>query len=290
MGKILVTGVTGSLGKDVVTYLSKRADIANIAVLVRDSSKVQELKAIGIDVRVGDYDNYNSLLDAFKDVEKLYFVSGSDIVKRLSQHTNVVNAAKESRVKHIFYTSFMRKNETQTSPIAFITDAHLKTENLIKESGIKYTILKHAIYADIIPMFAGENLLESGVLYFPAGDEKIGFTLRNDMAELAAVLLTSDGHENKFYDVTNEETITFSEIATIISKISGKVISYVSPTQEEYSKTLLDAGVPNEFIGMFAGFAEAFKQGEFTETNNFIQTIIGRKPVSVEQFLEKVYS
>jgi NAD(P)H dehydrogenase (quinone) len=290
MGKILVTGVTGSLGKDVVTYLSKKTDVANIAVLVRDSSKVQDLKAIGIDVRVGDYDNYNSLLEAFKDVDKLYFVSGSDIVKRLSQHTNVVKAAKESRVKHIFYTSFMRKNETQTSPIAFITDTHLKTESLIKESGIKYTILKHAIYADIIPMFAGENLLESGVLYFPAGDEKIGFTLRNDMAELAAVLLTSDGHENKLYDVTNEETITFSEIATIISKISGKVISYVSPTQEEYSKTLSDAGVPNEYIGMFAGFAEAFKQGEFTETNNFIQTIIGRKPVSVEQFLEKVYS
>lgn len=290
MKKILITGVTGNLGKDVVSYLLKRTDASNVVVLVRDSSKVEDLLEKGVEVRVGDYDDYESLMNAFDGIDKLYFVSGSDIAKRLKQHENVVKAAKQSGVNHIVYTSFVRKNETETSPIAFISDSHIKTENWIVESGMKYTILKHAIYADIIPMFAGENLLDSGVLYFPAGEGKIGFTLRNDMAEFASVVLTSDGHENKFYDVTNDTTVTFSEIAKLIAEITGKSIVYVSPSQEEYTKTLADAGVPAEYVGMFAGFAEAFKQGEFDLVNNVIETVVGRKPITVAQFLNEVYS
>jgi NAD(P)H dehydrogenase (quinone) len=292
MNKILVTGATGHLGAAVASFLLNKTNPSNIAVLVRDadSARAKEFKASGIDVRKGDYNNYNSLISAFNGIDKLYFVSSNDIVNRNKQHENVVNASKEAGVKHVLYTSIPRKNETASSPIAMITDSHIKTENWLKESGLKYTFLKHNIYMDMLPIFLGDKLLETGVAYFPAGDGKVGFTLRNDMAELAAAILTSEGHENKSYDITNNKAVSFSEIASDISKVSDKKINYVSPSHEEFIKTLSSAGVPMEYTEMFAGFGEGFKQGELDQTNNFIETLIDRKPLSVNQFLSQIYS
>ncbi|MGD8781339.1 MAG: SDR family oxidoreductase [Ignavibacteria bacterium] len=290
MGKILVTGATGSLGTEVINSLLKRTDTANIAALARDLSKTETLKEKGIEIREGNYDNFNSLLQAFKDIDKLYFISGSDITVRVKQHENVVKAAKDSGVKHIVYTSFARKNETETSPIVMVAEAHLKTENWLKESGLTYTILKHNLYMDIIPMFIGEKVLETGLIYLPAGDGKTAFATRKDMAEAAAVILTTYGHENKEYDIASDKVYTFKEVAVALSEVTGKAINYVSPTQEEYTKTLSEASVPAEYIGAIAGFAEAVKQGEFEQTSGTIETLTGNKPTSLVDFLKKVYA
>lgn len=289
MNRILVTGATGQLGKEVVNQLLNKTNASNLAVMVRDASKAEELKTKGVEIRTGDYNDYPSLVGAFKGIDKLYFVSGSDHLSRIPQHENVVKAAKEAGVKHVVYTSAQRKNDSDSSPVAIINEAHIKTENWLKESGMTYTILKHAIYLDMVPAFLGEQILETGVAYLPAGEGKVAFTLRADMAEVAAVILTSAGHENKIYEITNEKAVSFSEIAADISQLTGKSIVYVSPSQEEYFQTLSAARVPIDYAKLFAGFAEAFKQQELGLTNNTIETLIGRKPVSVAQFLKQVY-
>src|SRR5690606_12729824 len=121
------------------------------------------LKAKGINLKIGDYDNYLSLVEAFKGVDKLLLVSSSDVANRTQQHENAVNAAKEVGVKHILYTSSERKNETETSPIYFLGKSHLETERLIKESGLTYTIFRNNLYLEALPMFFGEQVLETGI-------------------------------------------------------------------------------------------------------------------------------
>lgn len=292
MEKILVTGATGHLGGAVVNFLLGKTAPSTIVALVREPEnvKARELATNGVEIRKGDYNDYRSLITAFEGIDKLYFVSGNDIVHRNKQHENVVKAAKEAGVKHVIYTSVPRKNETETSPISVILESHLNTENWLKEAGLTYTILKHNLYIEMLPVFLGEQLLQTGVAYFPAGEGRVSFTSRTDMAEAAAAILTGEGHENKVYDITNSTAVSFSEIAFEVSKVSGKSIIYVSPTQEEYIQTLSSAGVPMEYVGMFAGFAEGFKQGEFDQANSHIETLIGRKPLSVNQFLAQVYS
>lgn len=169
MKKILITGVTGQLGKAVIHKLLKKIKASDLAVLVRDASKVEDLKVKGVDIRVGDYMNYDSLVKAFSGIDKLYFVSGSDISTRTPQHENIVKAAIEAGVKHVVYTSFQRKNETETSPIALVAEAHLKAEKWLIESGMKYTILQHGLYMDMLPMFIGDKLFETGVIYQSTG-------------------------------------------------------------------------------------------------------------------------
>ena len=286
---ILVTGATGHLGKATIEFLLKKGISANtISALIRDESKAADLKAKGVIPITGDYNDYGSLVEAFKGVDKLLLVSGSDIANRGTQQKNAVMAAREAGVKHLLYTSFERKNDTDTSPIAMIAKAHIDTEVLIKASGMTYTIFRNNLYMDALPMFLGEKVLETG-LFFPAGETKSAFALRMDMAEAIANVLTSEGHENREYSLSNTENFSLQDMADVLSKRSNKIISYTSPTAEIYTSTLSKAGVPMEYVRMFAGFAEAIRQGEFTGEHTDLENLLGRKPASMEDFLAQVY-
>jgi len=290
MNKILITGASGQLGKSVIKHLLNKVEAKNLAVLVRNEEKASDLKPLGIDVRIGDYTNYESLLAAFKGIDKLYFISGSDFEGRSKQHENVVNAAKEVGVKHVVYTSFMRKDESSASPISFVVADHIETEIWLQESGMNYTFLRHNLYMDMLPLFMGENVLKTGVIYQPAGNGKVAFTLREDMAEVASHILTSKGHENKTYDITSDKAYSYNDIASILTDITGKTIAYSSPSVEEFNKTMTEAGVPKMYISLFAGFAQAMEQGELDHCNSVMEQLIGRKATSMADYLREVYS
>lgn len=288
---ILVTGATGHYGKSTIDFLlNKGISSTNIVALVRDEEKAADIKSKGVALRIGDYDNYDSLLDAFKGVEKLLFVSGSDIFNRGVQHQNVVKAAKESGVKHIVYTSFLGKNETESSTLWLVAQSHLQTEGWLKESGMDYTILKNTLYMDFVPAFLGEKVLETGVIYLPAGNGKVGAVLRSEMAEATATILSSQNHTGKTYRFTNSEAFSYQEVAQQLSDITGKTINYISPTAEEYAHTLTKHGVPADFIGLFSSFAVAQEKGELEMVGSDLEQLLGRKPTTVKTFLAQIYS
>lgn len=288
---ILVTGATGHLGTATIDFLlQKGISPDNISALARSAEKATDLQTKGINVVIGNYDDYASLSAAFNGVDKLLFISSSDITKRLAQHENVVKAAKEAGVKHVVYTSFERKNETETSPLWGLAQAHLNTEKWLKESGLTHTILRNNLYMDFIPVFIGDKVIETGAIYLPASSGKVSTALRSEMAEAIANILAASGHENKIYKLTNTEAYTYSDVASYISEATGKEIQYISPSVEEYNQTLANAGVPTEYIGVFSGFATAQAQGDLETISSDLQNLIGRKPTSLKEFLKTVYS
>ncbi len=288
---ILVTGATGHFGNAAIKFLlEKGVSAKDLTALVRAKESADQFTKRGIHTAVGDYDDYASLVNAFKGVDHLLFVSGSEIGKRLLQHQNVVKAAVASGVKHIVYTSFQRRNETETSPLWVVAQSHLQTEKWLKESGIAYTILKNNLYMDFIPAFVGEKVLETGVIYLPAKAGKVSAALRVELAEAtAAILRTPSNHVNKVYDFTHSEAFTYQQVADIISSQTGKKINYVSPTAEEYAQTLAKFGLPQDMIGVFAGFAVAQAVGELDVVSKDLENILGRKPTTIAEFLKSVY-
>lgn len=130
--------------------------------------------------------------------------------------------------------------------------------------------------------------METGV-FLPAGDTKAAFALRDDMAEATANILMGEGHENKVYNFSNSENVSIGEMAANLSEIVGKEIPYNSPSTEVYLETLSNANVPADYAGMFSGFSVAIKQGEFTIENSDLENILGRKPMTVKQFLSIIY-
>jgi NAD(P)H dehydrogenase (quinone) len=289
MNKILVTGATGQLGSAAVNELLQKVSASDISVLVRDTQKAEDLKAKGINVIKGDYNDYASLVEAFHGVDKLYFVSSSDVMNRFAQHQNVVKAAVEAGVGHIVYTSAQRKSEDGSSPIALVADAHWQTDNLIKQSGLTYTILKHGLYTDILPMFMGDKVIETGTIFLPAGDGKSSYASRNDLAAAGTIVLTTEGHENKIYEFGGPVSYSFYDIAGILSELSGKAIQYVSPSAEVYSEQLKSFGIPEEMIQGAASFCVAIAQGEFDYPATDLETLLGRKSQSVKEFLKAAY-
>lgn len=290
MSKIMITGATGHFGKSTINYLiEKGVQASTITALVRDESKSKELAERGISIKVGDYSNYDSLVAAFQGAEKLLLISGTDLENRAIQHKNVINAAKEAGVKHVLYTSFERKNEGADSPLALLAQSHIETDQILKASGLNYTIFRNNLYLDVIPMFVGEQVLDTGI-FFPSGKGKVAFVDRDNLAEATANVLIGIGHENKEYAMNNVENYTFQTIATELSSVTGKEIAYVSPRSEVYSDTLTKAGVPAEYIGMIIGFAEAIKQGEFEAKESDLEALLGRKPTSLNEYLAKIYS
>ncbi|MDR7132213.1 NAD(P)H dehydrogenase (quinone) [Algoriphagus sp. 4150] len=290
MSKITITGASGQFGKATVDFLiEKGVKASEITGLVRDESKAKDLTAQGVSIKIGDYDNYDSLVAAFQGAEKVLLISGTDLANRSAQHKNVINAAKEAGVAHVLYTSFERKNEGADSPMAFLGQSHIETDQALKASGLNYTIFRNNLYLEVIPMFVGEQVLDSGI-FFPAGEGKVAFADRDNLAEAAANVLLGAGHENREYTMSNDENYTFQTIADELAELTGKDIAYVSPSSEVYSDTLTKAGVPAEYIGMFVSFAEAIKQGEFETEKSDLEALLGRRPTDLKSYLAKTYA
>lgn len=290
MSKILITGATGQFGQATIDFLLKKGINPNeISALARTAEKAEPLKAKGINIKLGDYNNINSLNEAFKGVEQLFLISSSDLNNRTEQHQNAINAASEAGVKHVIYTSFLRKNNTATSPIAMLAKQHIDTEKIIKESGIPYTFLLNSLYADVLPGFLGDKVVEKGV-FLPAGNGKAAFTARIDMAEAAATILTTSGHENKEYILANTEHYNLTDLAQYLEEITGKQVKYLNPSKQSYIEAATTAGLPAIYANLFASFSEAIEQGEFETQHSDLETLIHRKPTSLKNYLQTVYS
>ncbi|MFC3560272.1 SDR family oxidoreductase [Pedobacter jamesrossensis] len=289
---ILVTGATGQFGSKAVEHLLKNGvEPSTIAVLVRNSNKAKDLEK-GIDVRQGDYTDHSSMVKAFTGVDKLLLVSSNNreaIENRTQHHKNAINAAREAGVNHIVYTSFVRKPGFEDSAIADFQKSHLETEKHLAESGLDYTILQNGIYAEMIMAFLGDKVAETKSILFPAGKGKARWVLREELAEAAAHVLITEGHENKIYTLTNSEAVDFEFVAQNISEILGKEIEYKSPSINEFNAILQKAKVPEMYIDMLTMWGTALKQQVMDKEDDTLASFLKREPTSVRQYLENYF-
>lgn len=291
---ILVTGATGQFGSKAVEHLlEKGVNPTEISVLVRDSDKAISLKEKGVHIKEGDYTDHGSMVQAFLGVDKLLLVSSNNreaIENRTLHHKNIIKAAKEAKVNHIVYTSFVRKPGYEDSAIADFQNSHVESENYLKESGIDYTILQNGIYAEMILAFVGDKVAETENILFPGGEGKASWVLREELAEAAAHVLTTANHKNKTYSLNNIESIGFNAIAQDISEVLNKKVKYTSPDVNEFKAIMEKAGVPEMYIGMFTMWGTAIAQQTMDKENDTLSNFLNRKPTSVSQFIAKVYS
>ena len=189
------------------------------------------------------------------------------------------------------YTSFVRMPAFENSAISGFLDSHAKTEQVIKDSGMAYTILQNGIYLEMIPLFAGEKVAETGVISFPAQQGKASWVLREELAEAAAYVLTTEGHENKSYVLTNSEATSFQGHRQGLVRHPGqRCIRYQSPPVEDFQVALKQFGLPDVYISMFTTWASAVAQGMMDVEDSTLASFLGRKPTTTAQFIAQVYN
>lgn len=287
MQNILITGATGQLGHAVVTHLLDRVPADHIHILARDAAKAADLAAQGVHVHVGDYHDPASLAAAMQGIDKVLLISTSDFNDRTGQHRNVVDAAKAAGVGHILYTG-VTMGDIHSSPLQPLLISHFETEDYIRASGLTYTFLQNSLYAEVIPMFLGAGVLETGV-FFPAGTGKVAFVVRADLAEATAIVLSTPGHENQSYPLSNTVAHSFGEVADILSDIAGKAVPYINPDPAAFEAALRQFGLPEHIVQMSALFAAGMARDEFNRPDGTLERLLGRPQTDLRSFLVSTY-
>src|SRR5690554_5378202 len=263
-----VTGATGQLGRLVVEKLKQRQDAEDLVALVRSPEKAADL---GVEARTFDYMKPEMLADALAGIDQLLLISGSEVGQRRTQHENVINAAKKSGTKWIVYTSLLYADTSSLS----LAKEHTETEEILKSSGIPYTILRNGWYTE---NYAGSisGAVGAGTLVGSAGEGKISSATREDYAEAAAVVLTSEGHEGKTYELAGDEAYTLAGLAAEVSRQIGKEIPYNNLSEEEYAGVLKSLGLPEGLAQAIAGWDVGASKNDLFNDSRVLSGLIGR--------------
>lgn len=283
---ILVTGATGYLGTSVIDHLVKHSGSQAFAALARSETKAAPLKNRGVEVRIGDFDQIETLCEAFVGVDKLLLISTMES-RRLEQHINVIDTAKKAGVKHVFYTGLAIRDIT-TSNVRELMQSHFQTEDYLRKSGLKYTFLRNSMYADAIPLIVGEAVLEQGI-YLPGGNGKVPYVLRREMGEVAARALLSEGHENKIYNISGSRAYSYAEVAAQISQLSGKSLSYVDANHEEFIEKMKASGMDDFMIYLLGGTVSDIKAHQYDVPESDLFNLLGRESLSLAEMLKELY-
>lgn len=282
---LLVTGATGQLGKLVLDQLlASGIAPARIIATSRDTAKLADYIARGVQARVADFDDPASLDQAFAGADRILIISTDALDqpgKRLKQHLAAVAAAKKAGAKHIVYTSMPRP---ETSVIPFAPD-HLGTENAIKATGIPYTILRNGWYMENLFM-ALPHALETGQWYSSSGEGRLAHIARGDAAKAAAAALAASTSESHTYTLTGGELRSTDEIAALVAKATGKSLNVVHISDEALAGGLKSAGLPDFLIPIVVSFDANTRGGHIDMVTGDVTALTGATPVTLAAFLE----
>lgn len=281
--KILVTGAAGKLGSSIIENLVKKVPASDIIAGVRDSQseKAKSYEALGIEVRLTDYENKESLVEAFKGVGRVFNISTfADMETSIRQQTNAVEAAKENRVSQMIYSSAPRANVSHF----ILAGIHRERENIIKESGIPYVFVRNNWYVEN-ELDTIQQCLNGAPWVTSAGEGKVAWVYRPDLGEATANVLAGEGHDNKAYELAGEN-LTQQQFVDAVSEVTGKEISLLAVDSKVHIKMLKEAGVPEEFVSMTVMIQQGIREGGLEAPHSDLEILLGRKPMNVKEALQ----
>ena len=286
MDNILVTGATGHMGKVVIKTLLKKLRPHQINVISRKADGLTQLKEQGVNTFVGSYDDVASLEKAMAGVDTVLLISAGDQGDRMQEHRNVIETAIRSGVQHIAYTSRALRDRSALSNK--LMEDHFNTEDMIRQSGLHYTIFQNALYMEFLQYFVTKDQMEKGI-HLPVGDGRVAFTLRADQAEAMANVLLSERFENKTYQFTNKETYSFFDVAGLLSELSGKGVKYTPIELTTFDDTLKQRGLPEPAIKKMGGFLMDIKNSQEAVVSHDLEEKLGRAPTTLKNGLKMLF-
>jgi NAD(P)H dehydrogenase (quinone) len=281
--QILVTGASGNLGRAVVAEL-RRLGAEKVIAATRTPRKNQELLALGVEEREADFDRPETLQKAFAGVDRLLLVSTDSLHApevRIKQHRAAIQAAVGAEVKHIAYTSLPNAHPTKGPSVP---DDHFWTEVALFESGLDWTILRNNLYAEVILRFA-QFALKTGKLISATGSQGRSYVTRQDCAKVAAAALLNAAGK-AIYDVTGPASVTHEQVASLLSRFSGKSIQHVNVAPEVVEEGLMAAGIPQFAARSVRELDEEAARGYQAILSPAVKELTGEEPTSLEDFLQ----
>lgn len=276
---LFVSGAAGQLGRLVVASLLEKGYAGKIIAGTRDPAKLADLK--GVEVRQADFTDKAGLVKALAGVDRFLIISTDALGTRLAHHTAAIEAAKEAGVKELVYTSM--PTPEPPSAITFAPE-HYGTEQAIKTSGIPYTILRMAWYAEAL-IGSLPSALASGHWYTSTAGGKVANPTRLDCARAAAGALLRPA-ANQTLDVTGPDALSVAQIAAIAGEVTGKPLQVIEVTDEQLGAGAKTAGVPEFVVDNFiVPFDRNTREGKVDIVSTAVEDLWGAKPTTIRDFL-----
>jgi NAD(P)H dehydrogenase (quinone) len=276
---VAVTGATGALGGRVARRLGELG--VRQRLVVRDLARAPAV--VGADIeQMGSagYRDQAALTEVLRGAGTLFLVSGRESERRVVEHAHAVRAAVDAGVRRIVYTSFLGAGPDAT--FTFAQD-HYATEQLIRQSGLAYTFLRNSQYLDFLPRLVGAD----GVIRGPAGEGRIAWVSRDDVAGVAAaVLADADGaHDGRTYDVTGPEAQTFAWAAEQLSAAIGREITFRNEGVQEAYEARAHLDAPDYALDGWVTSYVAVGTGEMDVVSDTVPRLTGHPAQALPAWL-----
>lgn len=301
-----ITGATGQIGGRIA------ANLAGLGLpqrlIVRDTARAPHLPGAE-SVEASSFGNAAAMVRALTGVDRLFLVSARDrfgvahmaakkgtpppVYDRLREQLTAVDAAVEAGVSHIVYLSVM---SARPDAIFLLAPDHYHTEEHIRASGVPFTFLRSSLYTDNVP----PGVSDGDVIRVPAGDGRVAWVTRDDVAAAAVGALTSEGHEGCTYDITGPEALTMAETAERLSEAVGRTIVYQAQTPEEARETrstsrlenfeaerrkLTGHGLNEYEVEVFVSHFMQIAAGDLAQVSDAVPKLTGRPAESLADYL-----
>ena len=262
--KIAVTTASGNLGCAIINHLKDKIGAENVIGIARTPEKA---KFLGVEIRKGDYNNKEDFKKALKKVDTLLLVSNMDYPdKRIQQHRNVIEAAKENGVKKIVYTSII--GAEKGNGFSPVVQSNRQTEEDIRNSGLQWAIGRDGLYIEPDLEYI-ETYKKDGAIINSAAEGKCGYTSRKELALAYYHLLMDDKLNGKTYNLLGEP-VTQMQLVDALNKTYNLNLDYKSISVESFTKQRQAA--LGEFLGtIIGGIYEGISTGKFDEKSDFLE-------------------
>ncbi len=285
---IVITGASGSFGRGVADLLLEKISPPELILVTRNPASLAEFARRGAQVRFGDFDQPETLAQAFRGGEKMLLISTLAVgPRRQRQHRTAIEAATSAGFRHIVYTSSVGIHPK--SPSLAVRD-HYFTEELLRHAGPAFTFLRDSQYAEVIVTVMAPMALRTGKWIMSARDGSMAFVSKKDCVASATAVLASSGHEGAVYEITGPELYTFRQAAAIAAELGGRPIEYVEVTDDEKLAMWDAAGVPRTYdeglknddgTGIWGSeemisYERAIREGYFSICSRHVDLLTGR--------------
>jgi NAD(P)H dehydrogenase (quinone) len=273
---IVITGAGGHVGGLMADLLSERG--VPIRLVTRDPSRLPERARAEI-VQADGFEDTAAISSSLGAGDRVFMVAmHASIEERIRQHQAFVDVARAVGVGRLVYLSCLNAGPEAVFPHG---RSHGATEAMIRDSGVPFTFVRMSMWTEHIPAWFDAE----GVICAPAGDGRLSFTYRPEIAKVIAATLTEDGHEGMVYDVTGPESVSMPELAALAAEISGDDYRYEPLDREEWKVTRLALGRPAGTVEEGLSFWDALHDGEFDLVSDTVRDLAGVEPITVADWI-----
>lgn len=273
---ILVTAATGQVGAPLVRALSARG-VRCRALVRRD---VPGLDLPGVEQVRGDFHDAASLDRAMAGVSRVYLAC-SPVPTQPVLEGLVIAAAERNGVRHVVKLSAYDAHDANPSDFRRWNGL---AERRLMESGLAWTILRPTAFHQSVDAAA---IARKGELLSPQGEAGSPFIDARDIADVAAAVLTGEGHAGRIYDLTGPESFTQAQVAALVAEVFGTPVTCRPVSDAEALRGLLAGGMEPGFARSMIAHWQAYRAKPVTLISGWTEILAGHAPRRLRDFVEE---